>query len=158
MATWWICKGRPLLVRPLPLPPPQPQRGDSPRPSRTSPRAQAQPLARAQGASWAPSPAWWRALRWPRMLPPLHTLSRRQQQLLLKEPLLEAVSQPSLSYANPRSCWWLMISTQTGEWTFYGVSMCAKTEYFHISGHFPPLRICLQVFPSPTDNGLICEF
>lgn len=124
-ATWWICRGRRLRVHPPPLPPPRPQRGGSPRASRFRPRAQAQarpparllarlqPRLQAQGASSAPSPAWWRALRWPRTSLPLHT--PRQPRQLLKGPQQEAVSHRNLSYASPRSCWSSMISTQTGE-------------------------------------------
>lgn len=128
-ATWWICRGRPLQVHPLPLLLPRPQRGGSPRASRVRPRArpQAQPQARpqaplrAQGASSAPSPVWWRVLRWPRMSLPLRTPNLQQQPL--KEPRQAAVSHPNLPYASPRSCWSSMISTQTGEWKLC-VSVC----------------------------------
>lgn len=126
MATWWICRGRPLQVHPLPLLLPRPQRGGSPRASRVRPRARAQAQAQAplqaQGASSAPSPVWWRVLRWPRMSLPLHTPNQQQQ--LLKELHQEAVSHLNLSYASPRSCWSLMISTQTGEWKFPCVNKC----------------------------------
>ncbi len=141
-ATWWICRGRPLQVHPLPPPLPRPQRGGSPRASRVRPRARPRPRPRArprarlqaQGASSAPSPAWWRALRWPRTSLPLHTPSQPQQ--LLKEPQREAVSHLNPSYASPRSCWSSMISTQTGEWKLRGVSVCVYGCVSILFSHF----------------------
>lgn len=123
-ATWWICRGRPLQLHPLPLLPPRPRRDGSPRAPRVRPpglaRAQALPQAPLppQGASSAPSPVWWRVLRWPRTWLPQRTpnLQQQQQQQPPKELQQGAVSPQNLSYASPRSCWSSMISTQTGEW------------------------------------------
>lgn len=115
-ATWWICRGRPrpLQARPHPPLPPLLQRGGSHQAS--PPKALHLPQRQALGTSSAPSPVLWRAHRWPRMWLQLLTLNQLQLQQL-KAQQQGAARQAKWRYGSPRSCWWLMISTQTGEWT-----------------------------------------
>lgn len=169
-ATWWICRGRPHQAHQLLLLPPQPQRGGSPRASQASlqPRAHplAQPLVRpqAQGASSAPSPAWWRVHRWPRTWRLPRMLSQRRRRRLLKAPLQEVFSQPSLWYASLRSCWWLMISTQTGErkpfnvvaqvWVYIWAENISHHSACSLKSEMTHLR-SLQI---PANNELKCDW